>query len=63
MSKEIQPEGVTRLVRAYEAAVEFIESSVADPDITPKMALRYAQYQDRKMMLEDWQREHGPIMQ
>lgn len=36
---------IARLVGAYEAAVAFIESHAADPDLTDEMVRTYAEYQ------------------
>jgi cephalosporin hydroxylase len=39
------PHTPTTIKAALDAAVAFIESHVADPDITPKMRETYAAYQ------------------
>lgn len=38
-------EAILALRKAYEAAVAFIDSHVADPDITGEMVQAYAEYQ------------------
>lgn len=38
-------ETIITLRKAYEAAVVFIDSHVADPDITDEMVRAYAEYQ------------------
>ena len=37
-----------KLRRAYDAAVAFIESHVADPDLTDEMTRKHAEYQEAK---------------
>lgn len=42
-----------KLGRAYDAAVAFIESHVADPDITEEMTRKYAEYKEARAALEE----------
>lgn len=44
-------ETIIALRKAYEAAVAFIDSHVADPDITGEMVQAYAEYQRTRAAL------------